>query len=79
MKSLRFWIIRFFTILAAITGGLTAVYALQGQPLADAVKDAAMWAVLASAILIGSRYYKASQGVPCAMCRDTVDQSQPES
>ena len=73
MKSTGFWITRFAMALGTTFSFLFVVYALQGQPLAAAAKDALMWAILASAILIAGRYYNASKGKSCALCHDRAD------
>lgn len=75
MKSTGFWITRFAMVLATTFGFLFIVYALQGQPVEPAARDALMWAILATSIFIGGRYYNASKGRACALCRDTVEDS----
>ncbi|MES2322243.1 MAG: hypothetical protein V4633_08285 [Pseudomonadota bacterium] len=73
MKSTGFWITRFAMALASTFTFLFVIYALQGQPLKSAAQDALMWAILATSIFIAGRYYNASKGRACALCRDTVE------
>lgn len=75
MKSTGFWITRFAMVLATTFAFLFVVYALQGQAVEPAARDALMWAILATSIFIGARYYQASKGKACALCRDTVEDS----
>lgn len=73
MKSTAFWIGRFLLVLGATFALLAVVYILRGQAPAEAARDALMWAVLATSIFIGARYYQAHQKSACALCKDTVE------
>ena len=73
MKSTAFWVKRFLTVCGATTIFLLAVYVWRGMALEEAISSAFMWAILSTSIFIGARYYNASKGKACALCRDTVE------
>ncbi len=73
MKSTRFWIGRFFLIVALAFMVLLAASLLRGRPVGKALTESFTWAMIASAIFTGSRYTRAKKGIACALCKDTVD------
>ena len=42
---------------------------LRGEAFETGWRESLAWSVLAAAIFIGSRYYRADQGATCTMCR----------
>ena len=42
---------------------------LRGEAFETGWRESLAWSLMASAIFIGSRYYKADRGADCAMCR----------
>ena len=74
MKSKRFWIGRYVLVMGALFSILGIVYMLQGQAPAAAAGDALLWSFIAANVFILTRYYHASRGRACALCRDTVDE-----
>ncbi len=73
MKNTKIWAIRFLLVYAATTGFLFAAYLLKGGVFEVALRDAATWGMIATAIFIGSRVYATGQGKACGLCRDTVE------
>jgi hypothetical protein len=69
----RFWIVRTLTVYAGVLALLFVVGVLKGRTPSEALSFAALWALASTAIFIGSRYYQASRGQACALCRDTPD------
>jgi hypothetical protein len=74
MKSTAFWVRRFLMVWGASALFLLAVYVVRGMAIDLAIRDAAAWSLFASAIFIAGRYYNASKGKACALCRDTVEE-----
>jgi len=48
---------------------------LRGRAMETALSESFMWALLSSAVFTGWRYHNARKGVACAMCRDTLEDS----
>jgi hypothetical protein len=69
----RFWIVRTLTVYGGVFGLLYVVSLLKGRTPSEALSFAALWALASTAIFIGSRYYHASRGRVCALCRDTPE------
>lgn len=42
---------------------------LRGEAFETGWRESLAWSVVASAIFIGSRYYRADRGAQCGMCR----------
>ncbi len=74
MKSTQFWVRRFLMVWGASALFLLAVYAIRGYAWDHMIREAAAWSLMATSIFIAGRYYNASKGKPCAMCRDTVEE-----
>ena len=73
MKSTSFWIVRFLMVFGALWALLALVYWIGDMPAGAALREAALWAWIASSIFIASRYYQASKGGTCRLYRDTVN------
>jgi hypothetical protein len=73
MKPIAFWIRRFLLVAGAMTLIIVASKLLRGFALEQVLSESFLWGLTASAIFTGYRYYKASKGVACAMCRDTLE------
>jgi hypothetical protein len=73
MKSTAFWVRRFLMVFGASSIFLLAVYVVRGMDFDHAIREGVLWGFIAASIFIGARYYHASKGVACAMCRDTVE------
>jgi hypothetical protein len=74
MKSTGFWVKRYLMVFGGVTILLVAAGLLKGRVFEDVVAEAMFWSLLASTIFIASRYAKARRGVPCAICKDTVEE-----
>lgn len=74
MKSTRFWIIRYLSVIVGLFALLAGLYLLRGMEAADAAREAIVWSLLAGTLFVGSRYYRARRGIACALCRDTVEE-----
>jgi hypothetical protein len=73
MKSTAFWVRRFLMVFGGASLFLLAVYVLRGMDVDRAIREAVLWGFMAASIFTGARYYNASRGKACAMCRDTVE------
>jgi hypothetical protein len=73
MKDAARWVRHFLMALGASTVFLLAVYVMRGMDLDRAIREAAMWGLIAASIFIGGRYYNAKRGKACALCRDTAE------
>ncbi|MES2759229.1 MAG: hypothetical protein V4693_17800 [Pseudomonadota bacterium] len=73
MKSTRFWVGRFFLVVAITFVILLAASLLRGRAVDKALTESLTWAMIASAIFTGSRYTRAKKGIACALCKDTVE------
>lgn len=74
MKSNAFWIKRWLTVFAGVTVLLIAAGLLKERSWDAVWPEATFWALVASTLLIGTRYSRARRGIACAICRDTVEQ-----
>jgi hypothetical protein len=73
MKSWQFWVRRFLWVTGIVTMILVAAALLRGRRLDTALSESFTWALVAAAIFIGARYHQARQGIACALCGDTVE------
>lgn len=73
MKSKHFWVKRYLWVTGIVFMVLMAAALLRGRGVDTALPESFIWALIASAIFTGSRYYRARKGIPCALCKDTVD------
>lgn len=72
MPPLSHWIRQYMIAVVSMFALLLVVDLLRGELLARAWPSALLWAVIASAIFIGSRYRIVKRGLACAVC-DTLD------
>ncbi len=73
MKSKAFWVKRALMVFGAVWIVLIGNGMFKGGAFEEAVPEAAFWALVSTAVFIGTRYYYASKGVPCAVCKNTVE------
>lgn len=73
MKSKAFWVKRTLMVFGAVWIMLIASGMFKGGEFEAVVPEACFWALVSTAVFIATRYYYASRGVACAMCRDTVE------
>jgi hypothetical protein len=73
MKSKAFWIKRALMVFGAVWIMLIASGMLKDGVFEEVVPEAGFWALVSTAAFIATRYYYASKGVACAMCKDTVE------
>lgn len=78
MKPIAFWVRRFLMVAGAVTLIIIASKLLRGFAPAEVLSESFLWGLAAGAVFTGTRYYNASRGVACALCRDTPqDASKP--
>jgi hypothetical protein len=68
-----FWLVRTVKVFGGVFLILAVVSALKGRAPLDCVVFAAGWSAVSTAIFIGNRYWRASRGEACAVCRDTPE------
>jgi len=69
MERLIYWSGQYLLAAGTMFALLVAVdVLLRGEALDTGWRESLAWSVVASAIFIGSRYYRASRGATCAMC-----------
>ena len=68
-----FWIRRFLIVLAFTFAIILGAQLLKGHTLEFSLAHAGSWAVIATSIFIAGRYYRASKGQHCALCKDTPE------
>jgi hypothetical protein len=71
MKSKAFWARRALMVFGAVWIVLIASGMLKDGASGAVVPEAAFWALVSTTVFIATRYYYASKGVACAMCKDT--------
>lgn len=73
MPKMSHWIVQYLLAMLPMFGLLLAVDVLvRGEALARAWPSALIWAVVASALFIGTRYRNMKRGIACAVC-DALD------
>jgi hypothetical protein len=73
MPPLSHWITQYLIAVVSMFGLLIVVdLLLHGETLARAWPSALIWAVLASALFVGTRYRNMKRGIACSVC-DTLD------
>ena len=73
MPTLSHWIIQYLIAALSMFGLLLVIDLLmRGETLARAWPSALIWAVVASALFVGTRYRNMKRGIACAVC-DTLD------
>lgn len=75
MKSKQFWVKRYLWVTGIVFMILMAAALLRGRDIDTALSESFIWALIASTIFTGSRYYRARKGIPCALCKDTVEEA----
>lgn len=73
MKSKEFWVKRFLWVTGIVFMILMAAALLRGRAVEEALASSFLWGLISSAVFTGSRYYQASKGISCALCKDTVE------
>jgi hypothetical protein len=75
MPKLTHWIAQYLIAAASMFALLLAVDLLaRGETLGRAWPSSLLWAVLASALFVGSRYRNMKRGIECAVC-NTLDKN----
>ena len=70
MHKLIYWSGQYLMASSSMFALLVAVDVfLRGEALETGWRESLAWSVIAAAIFIGSRYYRAERGANCAMCR----------
>jgi hypothetical protein len=70
MPAKTYWIGQFLIAVITMFVLLTVVAVVRGQPFEQSWAESLIWALVSSAIFIGSRYRKARKGEDCALCDD---------
>ena len=71
--AMFFWIRRFLIVLAVTFAIIFGAQLLKEHTLEYSLAHAGSRAVIATSIFIGGRYYNASKGRHCALCKDTPE------
>lgn len=73
MPKLSHWIVQYLLAVGSMFALLLVVdLFMRGETLARAWPSSLLWAVVASALFIGTRYRNMKRGIACAVC-DTLD------
>jgi len=73
MPTLSHWIVQYLIAVSSMFLLLLVTdLMLRGETLARAWPSALLWAALASALFIGTRYRNMKRGITCAVC-DKLD------
>jgi 4-hydroxybenzoate polyprenyltransferase len=72
MPRLSHWIGQYLFAVASMFALLLVVDLLRGESLERAWPSALAWALVASALFIGTRYRNVKRGIACGVC-DTLD------
>lgn len=73
MPTVSHWITQYLIAVLSMFGLLLAIdLAMRGETLARAWPSALIWAVVASALFVGTRYRNMKRGIACSVC-DTLD------
>jgi hypothetical protein len=73
MKSKEFWVKRYLWVTGIAFMILMAAALLRGRTMEEALSASFIWALVSAGIHTGWRYHQARKGIPCALCRDTVE------
>ncbi|GAB3453080.1 hypothetical protein GCM10027321_02710 [Massilia terrae] len=68
MKKFSRWAAQFLLAAGSMFALLVLVDMGKGTMFADAWQSALAWAVVSSAIFVGTRYFQAERGKRCAVC-----------
>jgi len=70
MQKLIYWSGQYLLAAGSMFALLVGVDVfLRGESFETGWRESLAWSVMAAAIFIGSRYYRAGRGAACAMCR----------
>jgi hypothetical protein len=73
MPKLSHWILQYLIAMLSMFGLLLVIDLLmRGETFARAWPPALLWAVVASALFVGTRYRNMKRGIACGVC-DTLD------
>jgi hypothetical protein len=73
MPRLSHWIAQYLIAVVTMFGLLLVIDLLmRGETLARAWPSALLWAAVASALFVGTRYRNMKRGIECAVC-NTLD------
>lgn len=73
MPTLSHWITQYTIAVLSMFGLLLVIdLVMRGETLARAWPSALIWAVVASALFVGTRYRNMKRGIACSVC-DTLD------
>jgi len=73
MPNLSHWIIQYLIAVLSMSGLLLVIdLVMRGETFARAWPSALVWAVVASALFVGTRYRNMKRGIACGVC-DTLD------
>lgn len=73
MPTMSHWIVQYLIAALSMFALLVVVDLLmRGETFARAWPSALIWAVVASALFVGTRYRNMKRGIDCAVC-DTLD------
>ena len=73
MPKLSHWIVQYLLAVCSMFALLLVVdLSMRGETFARAWPSSLLWAVVASAFFIGTRYRNMKRGIACAVC-DTLD------
>jgi len=73
MPKLSHWVAQYLIAVVSMFGILLVIDLLmRGETFARAWPSALIWAVVASALFIGTRYRNMKRGIECAVC-NTLD------
>lgn len=70
---MRFWVKRFLTVLAGAFVVIGIAQLVRGHSLAYAATQAGFWGVVSALVFTVSRWFQASRGQHCALCKDTPE------
>lgn len=73
MKSIGFWIRRYFVVAGGAFVLLVAVGLLKGREPQRVLAESLLWGVVTAAVFTAFRYRSARKGEACALCRDTLE------
>lgn len=69
----KFWIKRFFTVLAGAFVAICGAQLLKGHDLAYAASQGAIWSVISASAFTVARFLQARRRQHCAICKDTPE------
>jgi hypothetical protein len=73
MPSLSHWITQYLIAVLSMSALLLVIdLVMRGETFARAWPSAVIWAVVASALFVGTRYRNMKRGIACSVC-DTLD------